>query len=63
MNSRRAAFGLSAICALLISAVAAQGASATGTTAYTCAPGKGFLDADCTVGSTGTSGHVGDHAW
>jgi hypothetical protein len=37
------------LCALLVSAVAAQGASAAGTTAYTCTSGSGsgFSDAHC----------------
>lgn len=37
MNGRRAIGGLCMLCALLVSAIAAQGASAAGTTAHTCA--------------------------
>ena len=58
MTARRAIIGLCAICALLISAVAAQGASAAGTTAYTCKAGSGTFGVDCAAGTTGTSGHV-----
>ncbi|HEX5609266.1 MAG TPA: hypothetical protein VFX45_04140 [Solirubrobacterales bacterium] len=49
MNGRRAITGLCMLCALLASAFAAQGASAAGTTAYTCAAGSGpgFSDAHC----------------
>lgn len=36
MNGSRAAFGLCLLCALIIGAVAAQSAMATGTTAFTC---------------------------
>jgi hypothetical protein len=46
-------------CALLVSAIAAQSASATnGTTAFTCKEGKGSTDSHCVPGSSGTSGHV-----
>jgi hypothetical protein len=41
MNGRRAVVGLCMLCALLVSAFAAQGASAAGTTAYTCVTGIG----------------------
>lgn len=61
MNGRRAVVGLCMLCALLISAFAAQSASAVnGTTAYTCkkvASGTGdFTKAHCTDADTG----VGD---
>jgi hypothetical protein len=39
MNGRRALVGLCMLCALLVSAFAAQSASAVGTTAYTCVKG------------------------
>jgi hypothetical protein len=39
MNGRRAVVGLCMLCALLVSAFAAQSASAVGTTAYTCVKG------------------------
>src|ERR1700749_312738 len=59
MTARRAIIGLCAMCALLVSAIGAQGARALGTTAYTCKPGAGEhnTNVDCTRGSTGTSGH------
>jgi hypothetical protein len=41
MSGRRAIFGLCALCALLVSAFAAQSASAAGTTAFTCVKGAG----------------------
>jgi hypothetical protein len=41
MNGRRAIVGLCMFCALLVSAFAAEGASAAGTTAYTCKAGTG----------------------
>jgi hypothetical protein len=41
MNGRRAVIGLCMLCALFVSAIAAQGASAKGTTAFTCAPAEG----------------------
>ncbi|HEX5609720.1 MAG TPA: hypothetical protein VFX45_06490 [Solirubrobacterales bacterium] len=43
MNGRRATIGLCMLCALLASAFAAQGASAAGTTAFTCVQGAGVL--------------------
>ncbi|HEX5609267.1 MAG TPA: hypothetical protein VFX45_04145 [Solirubrobacterales bacterium] len=55
MNGRRAITGLCMLCALIVGAFAAQGASAAGTTAYTCAasaPG-GFSDAHCKTQSEG----------
>jgi len=70
MTGRRAVVGLCMLCALLVSAFAAQGASAVtkGTTAHTCvnAPGtytpgtNKFEDAHCTKvnNSTGPFGHV-----
>jgi hypothetical protein len=42
MNGRRAVVGLCMLCALLVSAFAAQSASAVGTTAYTCVKGGGI---------------------
>ncbi|HEX5609269.1 MAG TPA: hypothetical protein VFX45_04155 [Solirubrobacterales bacterium] len=52
MTGRRAIVGLCMLCALLVSAFAAQGASAVGTTGYTCnttgtAVGTKFSDAHC----------------
>lgn len=64
MIGRRAIVGLSLLCALMFSAVAAQSASAVkGTTAFTCvAKAKGdFSDAHCDTAvpaGTGTFGHV-----
>jgi hypothetical protein len=56
MIGRRAAVGLSLLCALAFCAFAAQGASAKGTTAFTCAkvePKTGkFADAHCDTGSS-----------
>ena len=61
MNARRAIIGLCAICALLISAIAAQGASAAEeTTAYTCSPSaskKDKGDADC-ISEGSSFGHT-----
>jgi hypothetical protein len=61
MTGRRAIFGLCIACALLVSAVAAQGASAA-TTAFTCAKGAPkatWSDAHCTsTVSTLEYGHV-----
>ncbi|MGV1049128.1 MAG: hypothetical protein ACOYD4_11460 [Solirubrobacterales bacterium] len=58
MTGRRAVIGLCMLCALFISAVAAQGASAEGTTAYTCASvaaGTGtFKGAHCKPSDAGT---------
>jgi len=52
MIGRRAVVGLSLLCALVFGALAAQGAMAAGTTAFTCAPstihGAGFSDEHCT---------------
>lgn len=58
MNSRRVRMGLVAVCALLISAIAASAAMANkeDTTTYTCsstATTKTFGDADCTTAGTG----------
>lgn len=50
MNGRRTAVGLGLLCALILSAMAAQAASAAGTTAYTCVASLGsgdFGDAHC----------------
>ncbi|HEX5608672.1 MAG TPA: hypothetical protein VFX45_01110 [Solirubrobacterales bacterium] len=64
MNGRRAVVGLCMLCALLVSAFAAQSASAVGTTAYTCATtgtatGTKFSDAHCkTSNAAGEFRHV-----
>jgi hypothetical protein len=67
MNGRRAVIGLCMLCALLISAIGAQGASAAGTTAYTCKKveppsGAGFSKAHCkaadAVASNAAYAHV-----
>jgi hypothetical protein len=60
MSGRKAIVGLSLLCALLFSAVAAQGASA-GQTAFTCAPNtttgaEQFSDAHCDTAATGNAG-------
>ena len=60
MNGRRTIVGLCMLCALLASAIAAQGASAAGTTLVTCASGAGdvgvtFNTAHC-LPSEGGSG-------
>jgi hypothetical protein len=50
------------LCALVVSAFAAQGASAANTTAFTCVDGKGtFIGAHCltTGAASPTFGHVG----
>jgi hypothetical protein len=60
MTGRRAAVGLSLLCALLFSAFAAQSASALGTQAFTCASGSSgtgvgplqFEDAHCDKSTT-----------
>lgn len=62
MNGRRAIVGLCMLCALLVSAFAAQSASAVtkGTTMFTCVEGGGLKDwgdAHCSEG-TGKFGHV-----
>jgi hypothetical protein len=61
MTGPRAIFGLCIACALLVSAVAAQGASAA-TTAFTCAEGAQkatWSDAHCTnTAGTAKYGHV-----
>jgi hypothetical protein len=61
MTGRRAIFGLCMLCALAFSAIAAQGASAKGQTAFTCtseATVKDFAKEHCVPGETGTSfGH------
>ncbi|HEX5610843.1 MAG TPA: hypothetical protein VFX45_12220 [Solirubrobacterales bacterium] len=58
MTRRRALVGLCMLCALLVSAFAAQSASAVGTTAYTCATtgtatGTKFSDAHCKTSNPG----------
>jgi hypothetical protein len=64
MIGRRSAVGLSLLCALFFCAFAAQGASAAGTTAFTCVPNGGnkdFSDAHCDTevpAGTGSFGHV-----
>ncbi|MGV1050488.1 MAG: hypothetical protein ACOYD4_18410 [Solirubrobacterales bacterium] len=63
MNGRRAIVGLCMLCALLLSAIAAQGASAAnGITAFTCSSSasvKDFKTEHCVPGETGTAfGHV-----
>ncbi len=64
MTARKVIVGLCMLCALLVSAVAAQGASAAGTTAYTCKAGAGegpnkFSEDHCKTvdNATGTFGH------
>ncbi|HEX6667313.1 MAG TPA: hypothetical protein VF081_12030 [Solirubrobacterales bacterium] len=62
MNGRRAIVGLCMLCALLVSAFAAQSASAiSGTTAFTCKKGSGTLRGEHCL-TTGTAaaeyGHV-----
>jgi hypothetical protein len=59
MSRRISIVGLAVLCAMALSAVAASGASAAGTTAFTCVAGGGAhnTNADCQPGSTGTSGH------
>jgi uncharacterized alpha/beta hydrolase family protein len=63
MTGRRAVVGLTLLCALLLSALAAQSASATkGTTAFACSSGAGvkdFSDAHCDKGTAeGSFGHI-----
>lgn len=63
MTARRTIIGLCAICALFVSAIAAQGASAAnGTTAFTCSKtgsAPKFSDPDCeTTSTTGEYGHT-----
>jgi hypothetical protein len=63
MIGRRAAIGITMLCALISAASVAPGASAAGTTAVTCAKSKGggFSDAHCTKeakAGEGTFGHV-----
>lgn len=64
MTRRRAIIGLCALCALLVSAFAAQGAVAAtkGTTLFTCSESaavKDFKTAHCVPGESGTSfGHT-----
>lgn len=64
MSRRRAVIGLCALCALLVSAFAAQGAAAAtkGTTLFTCSSSaavKDFKSEHCVPGESGTGfGHV-----
>lgn len=61
MIGRRAAIGLSLVCALAFCAFAAQSASAKGITAFTCAKSEkgSFDDAHCNKGNAkGTFGHT-----
>jgi triacylglycerol lipase len=62
MIGSRSAICLSLLCALLFCAFAAAGASANGTTAFTCSSGAGvkdFTDAHCDTGTTeGAFGHI-----
>jgi hypothetical protein len=65
MSGRKAVIGLCMLCALVVSAFAAQSASADGTTLFTCASkagGKGFSKAHCktadAVASGASFGHV-----
>jgi hypothetical protein len=63
MNGRRIAMSLCMLCALVVSAVAAQSAAAAGTTAFTCKAvegGVGFSDAHCltAVGSGAKFKHI-----
>jgi hypothetical protein len=64
MIGSRATVGLLLLCALIFSAFAAPGASAKGTTAFTCVSGGGaldFSDAHCdneVTSGTGSFGHV-----
>jgi hypothetical protein len=53
MTAHKAIFGLSAVCAMTICAVVAQGAGAVSQTGYTCKPvigGAQFSDEHCTKG-------------
>lgn len=57
MKRRRGLVGLSLLCALAFCAIAAQSASAKGTTAFTCAQTEkeaGFSDAHCTKAGSGS---------
>lgn len=60
MSARRAIVGVCMACALLVSAIAAQGASAAGTTAFTCKSesiaGAGFSKAHCKAADAVASG-------
>jgi hypothetical protein len=60
MTGRKTVLGLCMLCALALSAVAAQGASAKGTTAVTCVVGSGTLHgAHCLeTGTAAASKHV-----
>jgi hypothetical protein len=59
MIGRKATVGLALLCALLFSALAVQGASAAGTTAYTCVkvPVGEFGDPHCDNGPSGEYEH------
>jgi hypothetical protein len=57
MTARKAIFGLCAVCAMLFSAIAAQGAMAESQTAYKCAAvasGATFSDAHCKTAASGS---------
>lgn len=59
MSARRAIVGVCMVCALLVSAIAAQGASAVGTTAFTCKEQSGvagFSKAHCKAADAVASG-------
>jgi hypothetical protein len=66
MSGRRAVIGLCMLCALFVSAVAAQGASAAGFTAVTCqpvvTPGPGFSKAHCKAADAVASNATFVHA-
>jgi hypothetical protein len=67
MNGRRAIIGLCMLCALVFSALAAQGASAAGTTAFTCkavtpaAETKGFSKEHCKTADAVTTNAKFEH--
>lgn len=59
MTVRRTVWGLSILCALLVNGVAVQGASAAGTTAYTCVAtfsGAQFTENHCKTSAGGGAG-------
>ncbi|HEX6666466.1 MAG TPA: hypothetical protein VF081_07715 [Solirubrobacterales bacterium] len=60
MNGRRAIVALCMLCALLVSAFAAQSASAiTGTTAFTCVKGKGTFRGEHCLSAGGAAAEYG----
>jgi hypothetical protein len=59
MNGRKAIASVCMLCALLLSAVAAEGASAAGTTGYTCVKGKGTLRGEHCLTSGGAPAEYG----